>query len=337
MRSVICLWLLLLASTAATALTAEQEKTLDKLAAFYKQTGLTDKARWLAQERKKGRIEFGRTAEGASAECDIENGHITIDGNRVFKTWRDFVDLGETMSHEAVHQDQDYEGWKNELWRQKYWMGNAYERSAWNEGFLTMRRMAAELERQSRSAPSSRERAIAGERLKEVVGAWQVLVNDWNQEKSDYGDMTVRDHEGFPISWNEMAEERDKYLKVAEDAIILSAAMTRSFAGKYFGSITSGASGSFNLIVNPDYSAKGSVRGSYQKGSFQGELSGKVDIDGNLRASLVGTLLLGKKDPISYKFTGVVTGSVGNGRASGHWTAGNEYGRPSGSWSAQTQ
>ncbi|MCA9790609.1 MAG: hypothetical protein KC910_02390 [Candidatus Eremiobacteraeota bacterium] len=336
MRNLILAFILAL-SGVALALTSEQERTLDKLAAFYKQTGLTDKAKWLAQERKKGRIEFGPTAKGASAECDIENGRITIDGNRVFKSWRDFVDLGETMSHEAVHQDQDYEGWKNELWRQKYWLGNAYERSAWNEGFLTMRQMAAELKRQSQSAPSSRERAIAAERLKQVVGAWQVLVNDWNKEKSEYGEMTVRDHEGFPISWEEMAEERQEYLKSAEDAIVLSAAMTRSFAGKYFGSITSGAAGSFNMIIKPDYSLQGSVQGSYQKGSFRGDLRGSVDIDGNIRANLVGTLLLGQKNPIAYKFSGVVTGSVSKGRASGHWTAGNEYGRPSGGWSAQTR
>lgn len=335
---ILLLLLVLLLWQPATALTASEEKVLDNLRTFYKQLGMEDKVRWLDAERKRGRIEFGSLEGDVSAECDMESGTITINSARAFSSYDSYVDLGETMAHEAIHQTQDHEAWKRESWREVIFLGNACEREAWEEGFRSIRRMAQALDKQTRDAPSARERAVAAARLEKVVGAWQTLTNDWQQASKRYGDIVVRDEKGFPIGWDEMAEERQKLLKRAEDATILSAAMTRPFEGSYQGSITSGATGIFNFKVYADQSAKGVVRGSYAGGTFAGTFTGSVDADGILRAEVGGTITIGTSKPVTYDFAGTVSGNLSRtGSAGGSWSAGNRHDWPSGSWSANRQ
>jgi hypothetical protein len=65
---------------------------------------------------------------------EIPTGVITINTTRTFNSYESFVDLGKTMSHEAVHQNQDPETWKRESWKELTYQGNACEREVYLGG-----------------------------------------------------------------------------------------------------------------------------------------------------------------------------------------------------------
>ncbi len=312
--------LLLLIVSAQSALSQPADEVLDGVRSLYKSLGMTDRVQWLDAERENGRIRFGPLEGDVSAVCDMETGIITINTARTFQSYYSYVDLGQTLCHEAVHQTQDYETWKNQSWRQVVGLGNACEKEAWEEGFRSVRRMAIALQKRARTGASSRERAEAAAKLKHVVEAWQTLTNDWQEARKLYGDITVHDEKGVLLDWDEMATERTAMLKLVKDVSVTSAAMTRPFEGTYKGGLTSGSSGQIVFTIKPDHSLQGVVKGTYGKNDFSGRFQGTVNADGLLEARVNGKIDLVITDPPIQDFKGTLEAQISkDGSFTGSW------------------
>lgn len=312
--------LLLVSMQTAFAQTAEE--VLNEVRSFYQSLGMTDKVKWLDAERKRGRIRFERLAPDVTAVCDMKTKVITINSVRPFQSHYSYLNLGQTLCHEAVHQGQDYETWKTESWQEWMGQGNRCEQQAWREGFYSIRRMARALKEQARTAPSSRERAAAASRLKDAVDLWQVLANDWHETgRKRYG--SLKDEEGLPIDLDAMARERTAMLKLVKDVTVTSAAMTRPFAGRYEGDLTAGSSGRIVFTIRSDHSVVGRVSGKCGTKEFQATIRGGVDADGNLEADLIeGKINLGFTDPPVQDFTGKLQAQIrADGGFHGSWEA----------------
>lgn len=326
--------LLLLASGPVKAQTEAQVKVLDQLSAFYKKLDMDDKVELLAESRKTDRIVFGPLAGDIAAQCDHATGIITINNVREFTTYQQYIELGETFCHEAVHQNQDLEGWKNQLWREKYWLGNTYEQAAWAEGIRSIRRMTFAIKRKMDAAPSARDKAAWANRLDHAVRTWRSVVDGWREEKKKAGEMVVVDHQGFPIPWDDMAREMEDMLSQAKAGTITSGAVVRPYAGDYQGKLTSGGEGDFNFKIEPDGKVDGRIRGTSKHGKFYGEIRGTVTADGLIEGEIIGIITVAPQNPIELDFIGSASGQFqGNSQASGTWSSG-EMG-PSGNWSAR--
>lgn len=324
--------LFLLASGPVTALTEAEIRVLDNLRAFYKQLGMDDKVKLLDENRRTNRIVFGALPPGVAAECDIETGIITFNSRAEFNVYQQYIELAETFCHEAVHQGQDFDGWKNQLWREEYWLGNTYEQAAWAEGIRSIRRMAFTMKRKMDAAPSAREKAAWANRLDQAAKTWRSVLDGWNQEKEKAGEMVVVDPQGLPIPWDDMAREIEGLERQARAGTITSAAVTRPYAGAYQGRLTSGADGTFNFEVKPDGSIHGRIRGTSKHGPFFGEIRGSVTTDGLIQGTITGTITVFPQDPLDLDFTGSASGQFqGHSQASGRWSAGEKG--PSGAWS----
>lgn len=327
-------------------MTPQQKEIINKLGAYYRELGLNSKADWLKQEVAAGRIRFGPTEPGETAVTDMPTRVITINDKKPFLNYSDYVDLGYTMYHERVHQNQDPEIYNSECWRETFYLGNACEREGWATGFRAVRNMAGILRDQAKNAPSSRERAQAAARLEATIDAWQTLTNDWfGKGKKLYGDMTVLDEKGFPISWEEMEEERKELRQVAATAKALAGDMTAPFIGTYSGPISEGANGKLTFQINAGNEVLGTIGGSYRKGTlggtFKGRIRGQVDIDGNLKADVAGELRVTNQAGVTfdYEYTGRMTGNLTKNAqgGSGRWTAGEGSMNPSGAWKVTRQ
>ncbi len=335
MRIVILVLLLLLP---ALAVTDEESRLLTKLTSYYKLVGMNEKATWLDGEVKAGRVRFGTfTGKEAAtaASVHMRTGVITINETTLRdNTFRNLVDLGNTLAHERVHQGQSYLGWAVETYKQDLGQGNEYEVAGWAESLRVARQAAIALKKRVSQAKSAREREVAGRQLKHAVDSWQNLADDWKKATKDYGTFGPRDFvdpDGLPMTLEEMDKERKTLSKLALDAIVTSKAMnSTSYTGKYRGSLSGGASGSFAFDVRADQSVVGRIKGTHKSGPFEGSLEGRVNVDGLIRGSVFGHLTMGKR---AYKFTGDFSGSVSRSGASGRWTAGAEKMWPSGSWS----
>jgi hypothetical protein len=326
--------LFLIASGPVTALTEDQIKVLDNLKGFYTKLGMGDKVTLLEENRTTKKIVFGPLPGDVAAECDHATGIITVNNIREFKTYQQYIELGETFCHEAVHQNQDLEGWNNQLWREKYWLGNTYEQAAWAEGIRSIRRMTFAIKREMDAAPSARDKAAWANRLDHAVRTWRSVVDGWREEKKKAGEMVVVDHQGFPIPWDDMAREMEDLLSQAKAGTITSGAVVRPYAGDYQGKLTSGAEGIFNFKIEPDGTVNGRIRGTSKHGLFHGEIRGTVTTDGRIAGTIIGIITVFPKDPLDLDFTGSASGQFqGNSQASGRWSSG-EMG-PSGTWSVR--
>ncbi|MCA9781542.1 MAG: hypothetical protein KC800_32715 [Candidatus Eremiobacteraeota bacterium] len=347
MKRLFLLILIVLSQPAwSQSMTPQQKEIIDKLGVYYRELGLKSKADWLKQEVAAGRIRFGPTEPGETAVTDMPTRVITINDKKPFLNYSDYVDLGYTMYHERVHQNQDPEIYNSECWRETFYLGNACEREGWATGFRAVRNMANILRDQAKNAPSSRERAQAAARLEATVSAWQTLTNDWfGKGKKLYGDMTVTDDQGFPISWEEMEKERKEFLKVAATAKALAGDMMVPFTGTYSGPISEGANGKLTFQINTRNEVLGTIGGNYRKGTlsgtFKGRIRGQVDIDGNLKADVVGELKMTNQAGVTfdYEYTGRMTGNLTKNAqgGSGRWTAGEGAMNPSGAWRVTRQ
>ncbi|MBT9586258.1 hypothetical protein IV102_23150 [bacterium] len=159
------LYFFLLLSLSALALTPEEKAVLKRVDSYYKLVGMKEQANWLSGQVAAGRVHFAELEPDVDANCDIETGQITINSLKVDSTFRTLVNFGNALYHERVHQNQNYEGWKNELWREKYYLGNSYERQAWARGLVAARAATFGLQRKLINAAPGRERGVAAGRL----------------------------------------------------------------------------------------------------------------------------------------------------------------------------
>lgn len=332
MNKILCFLLLL--SLPALALTPEEKAVLKQVDGYYKLVEMKEQALWLAAQAAADKIHFGALEPDVDAQCDIETGNITINSLKVDSTFRTLVNLGNALQHERVHQNQSPEGWKNELWREKYWLGNSYERQAWAKGLVTARAATLALQRHLNNVAPGRERGEVAAKLKDALDDWNQLTGDWMKERKKAGDFKKGEfvtEDGFPISLKEMEKERYAVAKVVSDAKITSEGLTRSYAGKYSGPIGGRAQGKALVFVADNHGVTGRLSGRYQKYTFIASVtSGQISLDGFLRGTIAGEV----ETPLGpFKFTGTISGSFSGNEGSGRWSADSSGSiLPSGTW-----
>lgn len=327
------LYFFLLLSLSALALTPEEKAVLKRVDSYYKLVGMKDQANWLSAQAAADKIQFGELEPDVDANCDIETGNITINSLKVDSTFRTLVNFGNALQHERVHQNQSPEGWKNELWREKYWLGNSYERQAWARGLVAARAATFALQRRLINAAPGRERGVAAGRLKDALDDWNQLTDGWREERKkagNFGRDELVTEDGLPISLEEMEKERTAVAKVISGAKITSEGLTRSYAGSYSGPIEGGAQGTAIVIVGANHGVTGRLSGRYKKGTYIASItSGEVTLDGLFRGSIAGEV---ETQLGTFKFTGTISGSFSGSQGSGQWSAGSGSTWPSGSW-----
>jgi hypothetical protein len=335
MRFILPMMLLLL-TLPSVALTDDQSQMLDKIALFYKSVGMNDKAAWLAEQRKLNRISFEKFTGDevhTSAITDSSTKEIRVNENlaKTF-TYRNYVDLGVTLSHERIHQDQSSLAVIAARCKQAAGYGNKAEQEGWAEGLTAGRKVVMTLRKQLAKATSSRDKIILGKRLQQAAESWQNHLNDWNVQKKKYGDFPsteFQDSDGMFYTVEDMLKESKQAMKVARDNLVPATHMVSQFPGKYRGKAVGGAVGTFNFDIRADYSVVGTVKGNHKMGSFDGVIDGGVDVDGLLRGGVSGTI---KTRYGVEKFSGTFSGKMTKSGAQGRWTAGAEGVYPSGDW-----
>lgn len=182
-------------------------KLLENLGKYYRLVGMDERATWLTHEIKAGRVRFGEfpaTESDTAAAVEMRTGIITINNNLLGdNTFRGLVDLGNTLAHERVHQNQSYWGWAAQTYKQDLGMGNAYEVAGWAESIRVARQATLKLRARLSQAKSQRERERLGEMLKQAAGSWQNLLADWKAASKTYGNFASRefvDEHGLSIS-----------------------------------------------------------------------------------------------------------------------------------------
>ena len=124
--------------------------------------------------------------------------------------------------------------------------------------------------------------------------------------------------------------------KVCEQAV--DALSKYKFDGTYVGHFAGGAHGSIKLVVRGT-TISGSISGTCTASPcgadpMVGRLSGQVAADGSFTAVLNGTLTDSSGMLGSIAFSGAVNGRIAGAQARGDWNGKNQYGAPSGDWSA---
>lgn len=327
---------LLLLCSQATALTLEEDKMLDKVELFYKSVGMDDKAAWLASQRKLERVSFERftgSEVNTSAITDTSSKTIRINANFANSfTYRNYVDLGLTLSHERVHQEQSALVVVACRCKEFGGYGNKAEQEGWAEGLKTGRQVVMTLRKQLGEAKSSREKIALGKRLEEAAGSWNTLLNDWNIQKEKYGEFSsteFQDADGMVLGVDDMLKESQEAISIARDFSVPASQMVSNYSGKYRGQAAGGAAGSFNFDVRSDYSVMGSVSGSHEMGAYKGTLEGSVNADGLVSGQVWGSI---NTEYGVEKFSGTWSGRLTDSGAQGHWSAGAEGVYPSGNW-----
>lgn len=335
--------LLLMTGSSWAQLSSQDRAKLEKLARYYNAVSMKQEARWLKQEIKAGRVRFDDLEAGTSANCDIETGFVTINRNTDFTKIRTFIELGATLAHERVHQNQDPDGWNNELWREHYGLGNSYERDAWGVGILTARQTAIAFRDRMNKATSARQKQIEADRLQQAIKAWRTMVDDWHGKSKAFGKMTLTDGDGFPLGWDDMVKEQKAWTTEAKKVAANSDLMAPTHAGKYRGTLQGPFRGvKLNLIVNKANEVRGRASGKWvytkpdgKEGQcpFVFHVSGNVTVDGLFRCSLSGELH--PKDFGVWEFRGRLDGRVKGKVAQGKWSGRNKHGSMSGTWEAR--
>ena len=330
------LLLCLLLCLPALALTDEETKVLKKAAAYYRAVEMEGRARWLETEVAANRVCFGEFTgkeSNTAAAVNMRTGVITINEKilreNTFGTW---VDLGNTLAHEKVHQGQSYLGWCAQTYQQDLGMGNEYEVAGWAESMRVARQTAISLQKRLIQATSARDREVAGRRLKVATEAWQSLAFDWREKSKEYGNFGPRDfidEDGLTMNLDAMAKQCNSLAKQALAAYKTSESMNFSYKGRYRGSVGGGARGTFNFDVRADQSIVGTIEGNHTLGAFKGGLEGRVDSDGLIRGGRVDGVVT--RGGLSVKFSGDFSGSLSRSGGSGRWRAGAEG--PNGTWS----
>lgn len=102
--------------------------------------------------------------------------------------------------------------------------------------------------------------------------------------------------------------------------------------GTYAGELSGAASGTLSLVLSSG-TVTGSVSGRYRGDAVVCSVQGTVDAGGRIKCTLSGTLT-DSQGTGRYPFHGMLTGAAKDGQARGRWSALNEYGGNTGSWSA---
>ncbi len=108
------------------------------------------------------------------------------------------------------------------------------------------------------------------------------------------------------------------------------------FNGTYSGALQGGAGGSITLTISGT-SASGTLGGSHKKEAFHGSVSGSFDpASRKVNCKISGTLGVDSETSFSVGFAGKLSGTAAEdgSKISGSWSADNEWGSSSGSWSA---
>lgn len=115
----------------------------------------------------------------------------------------------------------------------------------------------------------------------------------------------------------------------------------QSLVGYYKGSITGGAAGVINLSVVSETSVAGNVSGIYEGDAFHGTFHGSIDADGNINATVTGTVTWestdtdGNPTTLTFPFNGTLTGKIlENLTGSGSWFAAGSSTKEIGQWTA---
>ena len=112
----------------------------------------------------------------------------------------------------------------------------------------------------------------------------------------------------------------------------------KGFDGTYIGQFDGGGRGRLKLTVKGT-SVSGSISGSCLASPcgvdpMVGTFSGSISKDGVIFTVLGGTLTDSSGKLGSFPFSGHINGSIAGDKASGDWDGKNQWGGPSGSWSA---
>ena len=334
--------LILLTQPVWAQLSAEEKAAVNKLYKYYNSMGMKSDAAWLKREVQAGRIKFEKLEPGTSANCDIETKIVTINSDNDFSKLRTMIDLGATVAHERTHQDQDPEGWKNEQWREHYWMGNSYEREAWGVGIKKARETAIIFRNRMLKAPSERQRQIEAARLKMALDSWKVLVNDWHAASKRFGKMTLTDSDGLPLTWDDMEKEQKQWMDQVKKTGANSSLIAKPYAGKYRGTLQGpfrDVTFGFQVSQSGEVQGRASGKWIYTKADgkpgqcpFVFSVRGNVTVDGLVKCSLNGTLY--PKDFGEWEFSGRLNGNIQGDSASGKWSGSNKHGSMKGTWRA---
>ncbi|MHC1744298.1 MAG: hypothetical protein AB9873_14855 [Syntrophobacteraceae bacterium] len=315
-----------------------EQTAVEKLINFYKQMGDEATAKRLQDGWGDGSVKFGPTPDNDNAAINMRTKKITINPSTLkgldapgLESWRATADLAATVFHELNHKDQDYWSWCSSTWKEFAGYGNTCEQEAWGGTLETLAQWVhhTKQELDSKSNKSVREQADAAQRLKLICETFEVLRNDYVGRKGKIGDLTLIDPKGMPISLEDLLAEIEGLKEGAEKLIVTAKGMVRSFDGIYNGSFQGQGNGQIGFRVQ-GLKVDGKIAGAYKGEQCKGNITGSVNSDGKLELNLNGEIISGK----NYPFTGKLNGWIQNGRADGEWFASNQYGSPSGSWSA---
>lgn len=346
--------------------TAEQTAALKKVLGFYRQVGDEAAAKQLEAEIAKGNVLFGKTSENVNAECDVGSKLITVNAASVaglaagdLRGWQTTASMAETLFHEMVHQQQDRWAWTGSYWQETVGQGNPCEQQAWGGALQRLggwiRATERELDSQKNAHP--RVRAETARRLQMLFKELVVVRNDYKAVRKSIGELRLTDASGRVVGVDAFVASLEPANKKAAGTIALASQQAVSFDGTYKGSVSGHFNGTLGLKVD-GYTVTGRFNASAEsrtggfdptgtpfdvagnagsgptalRSSVTADLSGTIDVDGNLKATLKGTLTEtggGAKAPRA--FTGSLSGSISKSlTAKGSWSGNGK----SGSWSA---
>lgn len=346
--------------------TTEQGEALKKVVAFYRQVGDETAAKQLEAAIAQGTILFGKTSENVNAECDTGSRLITVNSGSVaalgasdMRGWQATAALAETLYHEMVHQKQGRWAWTSSYWQEVAGQGNPCEQQAWGAAVQRLgdwiRATERELDSQKNAHP--RVQAETARRLQLLYGELVVARNDYKGVRASIGELRLNDASGRTVDIDGFLASYEAANKKAAGTIALSKQVAVSFDGNYKGALIGPLTGRIGLKVDgytvtgrfnasaekssPGFDPKGTpfdiagARGSGPvnlKSSVSADIIGTIDVDGNLKATIKGSLTeTGGRTPSTRAFSGELSGSVSKSlTAKGRWTGNGK----SGTWSA---
>lgn len=336
--------------------TPEQQAALKKVIAFYRQVGDDTAARQLEAEIAKGTVRFGKTSDNVNAECDMGTRIITLHAGAAealaasdMRGWQATASLAETLWHEMVHQKQGRWAWTASYWQETVGQGNPCEQQAWGSALQRLgdwiRTTERELEAQKRAHP--RVQAETARRLQLLCAELGVVANDYKALRQSIGELPLRDAAGRSVSLEAFLAAFEPVNRKAAGALAIARQVAVSFEGTYKGTLGGAFSGTvgfridgFTVTGRLQASAGSTSAGFDPKGTpfdvagsrgtaatalkqtLSADLTGTVDVDGNLKVTVKGTLTeTGGRAPGTRPFTGEMGGTLTKRlTASGSWS-----------------
>ncbi len=331
MRTLLLTLLLLVTASSGWALTPDENTAILKMIEFYISVGDDDTAALLKSKMEAAKVDFGPVPKGANAVCDRSNQRITLRKTALDQLltkgddeYAGLVSWCSTFRHELVHLDQDL--WSNTTSAVGPWVGGTdeCENEAWTEAFQALRDWMEQKDKLLRTLESehANKRTLAEEatKLKHIS---KTIVDLANDRPANLGRINVVAGNGERISLEALVARAEKLEKKARVTESMMGEYVNLHDGRYEGDLT-GLNGRLVLKIegvkvfgrlNGTKTSK-SLTGIPVKDKVEADVDGTVDVDGNIRAKLEGTISRGKS---SKRLTGGLTGTVSGDRAEGKY------------------